>query len=66
MFDGSGDKKFLVVEEQDSTCLLNSTITIFPQSTWHVMLKHKKFTISRTLTKTLGRVSNEVSHMHFE
>ena len=41
MFDGSGDKKFLVVEEQDSTCLLNSTITIFPQSTWHVMLKQK-------------------------
>ena len=32
---GSEDK-FLVIEEQDSTCLLKSVVTINLWSTWHV------------------------------
>ena len=36
----SGDARFLVVEEQDSTCSLKSAITIYFWSTWHESLWH--------------------------
>ena len=32
---------FLIVEEQDSTCSIKSAITVYLNSTWHVMLSHK-------------------------
>ena len=58
---GSGDIIFLVVEEKDTTSLLNSTNTIFSKA-HDIPSSHKEdFTMKIALTKVFANVCNENS-----
>ena len=39
---------FLVVQDQDSTCSLNSIIRIYPYSTWHESIYHAMYKTGHT------------------
>ena len=39
---------FLVVQDQDSTCSLNSIVTIYPYSTWHESINHAMYKTGHT------------------
>ena len=51
---GSGDIMFLVIEVQDSTCSLESAITIYPYNTWHESTSHVMLISPILFTHILG------------